>query len=227
MRVLRGRMPTPEADRERTHELVDHTAETGERALRVWTPPPQIAFGRRDTNRDGYERAREFAATREYGLVERTVGGHAVAFTGSTVAFAAAEPVEDTRTGIQERYEDATAAVADALAALGVDAGRGEPDEAFCPGTHSLSAEGKIVGLAQRVHRDVAAVSGIVVVRDRDEIADALEPIYGSLEIPFDPGAVGSVARAGGPADPKTVCRQIERTLRDGCDATVAQVRDT
>jgi len=227
MRLLRGRMPTPEADRERTHDLVDHTAEAGERALRVWTPPPQIAFGRRDTNRDGYERARELAAARGYELVERTVGGHAVAFTGSTVAFVAAEPVEDTRTGIQERYDGAGAAITDALTALGVDAERGEPDGAFCPGTHSLSAEGKIVGLAQRVHRDVAAVSGLVVVRDRDEIADTLEPIYGAIKIPFDPDAVGSVARAGGPADPETVCRQIERTLLDGREATVAQVRDT
>jgi len=227
MRVLRGRMPTPEADRERTGDLVDHTAATGERTLRVWTPPPQIAFGRRDANRDGYERARELGAARGYDLVERTVGGRAVAFTGNTVAFVATEPVEESRTGIQQRYDEATAAMEAALAALDVEAAPGEPDGAFCPGTHSLSADGKIVGLAQRVHRDVAAVSGIVVVRDHEEIADTLDPIYGALGVPFERDAVGSVARAGGPADPERVCRQIERTLRGGRDATVARVRDT
>jgi len=227
MRVVRGRAATPETDRERTRDLVDHTAETGERALRVWTPPPHVAFGRRDANRDGYERARELAAAQEYPVVERTVGGHAVVFTGTTVAFVATTPVADSRTGIQERYEDATATMLDALAALDVDAEPGEPDGAFCPGTHSLSAGGKIVGLAQRVHRDAAAVSGIVVVRDHEPIAEVLEPVYGALALPFDPDAVGSVAGAGGPADPVEVCRTIERPLRDGREATVEEVRDT
>ncbi|PSQ47170.1 lipoate--protein ligase [Halobacteriales archaeon SW_7_65_23] len=226
MRVVRGRAATPETDRQRTRDLVDHTAETGERTLRVWTPPPHVAFGRRDANRDGYERARELAA-QEYPVIERTVGGRAVVFTGNTVAFVATTPVADSRTGIQERYEDATATMLDALAELGVDAEPGEPDGAFCPGTHSLSADGKIVGLAQRVHRYAAAVSGIVVVRDHGSIAGVLEPVYGALAVPFDPDAVGSIARAGGPVDPVAVCRTIERTLRDGREATVEEVRDT
>ena len=227
MHVLRGRAATPGADRERTHGLVDHTAETGERAVRVWTPPPHVAFGRRDANREGYEQARQAAADSDYPVVERTVGGRAVVFTGTTAAFVATEPVADSRTGIQERYDDATETIADALDELGVNAERGEPEGAFCPGTHSLSADGKIVGLAQRVHRDVAAVSGIVIVSDHDTIAAVLEPIYEALSVPFDSDAVGSVARAGGPSNLTTVCRTIERTLRDGREATIAEVRDT
>ena len=77
------------------------------------------------------------------------------------------------------------------------------------------------------MHRDVAAVSGIVIVSDHDAIAAVLEPIYEALSVPFDPDAVGSVARAGGPSNPTTVCRTIERTLRDGREATIAEVRDT
>jgi len=225
MRVLRGRAVTPEADGETTRDLIDHTAATGERGVRVWTPHRQVAFGRRDANREGYDRAREIVTEREYALIERTVGGHAVAFTGRTVAFAATEPVDDTRTGIQQRYDDATAAIRDALAELGVDAREGEPEGAFCPGTHSLSADGKIVGLAQRVHRDVAAVSGIIVVCDHDQIAAILEPVYGALGIPFDPDAVGSVARAGGSGDPETVIRAVETALLDGRDpSTVREI---
>jgi len=227
MRVLRGRAATPEADRQRTHDLLDHTAETDERALRVWTPPPQIAFGRRDANREGYDRARELATESGYAAVERSVGGHAVVFTGTTVAFVVTEPVEDSRTGIQERYEGATAAIRTALGDLGVDAERGEPDGAFCPGSHSLSARGKIVGLAQRVHRDAAAVSGIAVVRDHGAVADVLDPIYATLDVPFDPDAVGSIARAGGTADPRRASRAIEQVLCGGRDATVTQVRET
>jgi len=227
MRVLRGRAATPGPDRQRTHDLLEHTAETGERAVRVWAPPPQIAFGRRDTHREGYDRAREIAADSGYAAVERSVGGHAVVFTGSTVAFVATEPVDDSRTGIGERYDDATAAIRTALGDLGVDAERGEPDGAFCPGSHSLSARGKIVGLAQRVHRDAAAVSGIAVVRDHGEIAAVLDPIYGALDLPFDPDAVGSLARAGGTADPRVASRAIEQALVGGRDAAVVQVRET
>jgi len=225
MRVLRGREATPERDREVTGTLVEHTANTDERGLRVWTPPRQIAFGRRDANRARYDRAREVVTKRDYPLVERTVGGRAVAFTGNTVAFAATEPVDETRTGIQERYDEATDMIREALGKLNVDAAPGEPDGAFCPGTHSLSADGKIVGLAQRVHRDVAAVSGIVVVRDHDEIASILEPVYSALDITFDRDAVGSIARAGGTADPATVVRTIETTLLGGREpSTVREI---
>jgi len=145
--------------------------------------------------------------------MERSVGGHAVVFTGNTVAFALATPTDDMRSGIQERYEDATTTLASALSTLGIEPTEGEPDGAFCPGTHSLSARGKIAGLAQRVHRDVAVVSGIVVVCDHEEIASVLDPIYTELSIPFDPDSVGSIARAGGSDSPKVVCEAIQKAF--------------
>lgn len=227
MRVLRGRAATPAEDRQTTRGLLEDTAETGERTVRVWTPHRQVAFGRRDGNREGYDRARAIVAESEYVPVERSVGGHAVAYTGRTIAFAATEPVDDSRTGIQRRYDEATATIRGALADLGVAAQPGEPEGAFCPGTHSLSATGKIVGLAQRVRRDAAVVSGIVVVCDHEPIATALEPVYDALDIPFRPNAVGSIARAGGPGDSDVVARRIETALVDGHDPSIAQVRET
>jgi len=213
MRVFRGRVEAREdpvaADRAATDAMVERAVETGESALRVWTPHRQVAFGRRDARTEGYDRARAAARRQGYPPVEREVGGRAVAYTGSTVAFARAHPDAD-RTAIQARYEDATARLQEALVGLGVEAREGEPDGAFCPGTHSLQAEGKVAGLAQRVGREVSVTAGIVVVRDHKAIADVLEPVYGALDVPFDAGAVGSVARAGGDGDPGAVRRALE-----------------
>lgn len=216
MYVLRGREPTLSADRERTEELVERTRATGEPGLRAWRPPRNVAFGRRDANRDGYERARRVAAERGYPVVERSVGGHAVAFTGTTVAFALVEPVAESRSGITGRYDRVTGLVRAALADLGVDAERAEPEGAFCPGSHSLSAAGKLVGLAQRVHSDAAVTSGVVVVADHESVAEVLEPVYGALDVPFEREAVGSVARAGGEAAPGAVVETLVDRLASG-----------
>jgi len=205
MRVLRGRAETIDADHERTDAMVEQATETREPALRVWTPHRQLAFGRRDARAEGYDRARTIAEQRGYPPIEREVGGRAVAFTGSTVSLVYAEPDPD-RTAVQARYERATERVLDALDSLGVDAERGEPEASFCPGTHSLQVEGKLVGLAQRIRRDVALTSAIVLVSDHGVIADVLAPVYDALDMPFRRDSVGSVARAGGPADPNAVC---------------------
>lgn len=226
MYVLRGRGETLSADRDATQAVVERTRETGEPGVRVWQPPKHVAFGRRDANRDGYEQAREVAAEHGYPVAERSVGGHAVVFTGTTVAFGLVEPVEESRSGIARRYDRVSGHVEAALADLGVDATAGEPEGAFCPGTHSLSAAGKIVGLAQRVHSDVAVTSGIAVVRDHAAIGDVLDPIYEALDVPFDRASVGSVARAGGDAAPETVIEAFVDRLTADAD-TVDVVRET
>ncbi|WP_276273548.1 lipoyl protein ligase domain-containing protein [Haloarcula litorea] len=213
MRLLRGRASDHERDYARTRELVDRVAAEGVPALRVWTPHRQVAFGRRDRRADGYDDARAAAAERGYAVLERSVGGRAVAYTGSTVAFALAEPVDDGRDSIDARYDRVAAAVEAALADCGVDAREGEPPESFCPGTHSLRAGGKVAGLAQRVRQDAALTAGIVLVRDHDAVGAVLAPVYDALGVQFDPATVGSVARAGGPDDPEHVVDALERAL--------------
>jgi len=225
MRVLRGRAGSIDDDRAATDAMVDRAVETGEPALRAWSPHRQVAFGRRDINAAGYERARDVARRHGYPPIERAVGGRAVAYTGSTVAFAYADPTTE-RTAIEQRYEDATDRLRAALADVGVDARPGEPDESFCPGTHSLQAAGKIAGLAQRVRRQVALVGGLVVVRDHAEIGRVLAPIYDALDVPFDPDTVGSVAAAGGDADPEAVARAIEAAFARGGALTVDHVEE-
>lgn len=224
MRVLRGRAETRAADRRVTAELLETAGERGEPAVRVWTPRRQVAFGRRESRESGYEAAREAARDRGFAPVERSVGGRAVAYTGSTLAFALALPVEEMRSGMGERYEHATDRVQRALWRVGAPVERGEPANSFCPGRHSLSYRGKLVGIAQRIRSDSALVSGIVVVDDHEEIARVLEPVYAALDSPFDPGTVGSVARAGGRADSRTVAREIESWLVGDREARVERV---
>ncbi|MFC7114144.1 biotin/lipoate A/B protein ligase family protein [Natronoarchaeum sp. GCM10025703] len=216
MRLVRGRAATPTTDREATAAMLDRTATDRQPSVRVWTPHRQVAFGRRDAACEGYDAAR--AAATEHGFVptERSVGGRAVAYTGTTIAFAHARPIDDLRRGLGERYDAATATVRQALSSLGVTVSAGEPAESFCPGSHSLQAAGKLAGVAQRVRADAALVSGVVIVTDRKEIADVLSPVYDALGAPFDPKSVGGVAHAGGPDDPDLVVRALEDAFVDG-----------
>ncbi|WP_255151699.1 lipoyl protein ligase domain-containing protein [Halorarius halobius] len=225
MRILRGRTDSIAADREVTATLQADVRETGDPVVRAWTPHQHLAVGRRDARADGYDDARAAAESRGFPVHERRVGGRAVAYTGSTVAFVRVEPVDDVRQGLDARYDAAVADLERALETVGVDADRGEPPAAFCPGDHSLSAAGKIVGIAQRVGRGAASTAGVVVVRDHDAVADVLDPVYDALEVPFDPDSVGSVARAGGDADPETVARAVEDALVGDREATVERVR--
>jgi lipoate-protein ligase A len=218
VRVVRGRAADPSADRAAVDAAVDRATETDTPIVRAWTPHRQVAFGRRDARHDGYDRARSIADANGYPAIERSVGGRAVAYTGTTVAFAAAVPTPDPRNGIGERYDAATAGVVRALRTLGVPARRGEPDAAFCPGDHSVRAHGKIVGIAQRVRRDAALVSGIVVTTDHGAIASVLDPVYDALGLSFDPDSVGSVDRSGGPTAPDPVVDALLDSFCEGSD---------
>ncbi|WP_336001682.1 lipoate--protein ligase family protein [Halorientalis halophila] len=214
MRVVRGCGDDAEADRAVTRLLIDHAGTAGEPAVRVWRPHRQVAFGPRDANADGYEAAVEAAGEHGYPVTERRVGGRPVAYTGDTIAFARIEPVEDERANLEERYAAVRVDVRDALREIGVDAERGEPDDAFCPGNFSLQAAGgKLVGIAQRVTGDAALVAGILVVDGHEEIGAVLDPVYEALDVPFDPDTVGSVERAGGEVDPVAIIMRLEDAL--------------
>ncbi|WP_255169110.1 lipoyl protein ligase domain-containing protein [Natrononativus amylolyticus] len=230
MRVFRGRAATIEDDRAASGRLLETTAETGEPAVRVWTPHRQVAFGRRDSRLEGYDRARAAADEAGFPPVERSVGGRAVAYDGeTTLAFARTEPVADFRRGTDGRYDRLTADVAAALRDLGVEPEPGEPADSFCPGAHSLSASvdgapAKLVGIAQRVTTEAALVSGILVADNRSALAGVLEPVYDALDVPFDPTTVGSVAAAGGSAGPVRVCETLEAALVGDRSPTVERI---
>lgn len=222
MDVIRGRASTPTADRDVTADALLRAAE-GDTTVRVWAPHRQVAFGPRDAHATGYERAKRVTTKRGFRPTERRVGGRAVAYTGGgTLAFAVALPVagESDREGIDRRYEIAGDAVRDALDRQGATVVEGEPDASFCPGVRSLRVPGggKLSGLAQRVTRDAALVAGCLVVEteDAEAIAAVLAPVYRALDVPFDPKSVGSVAAAGGSAEPHPVARSLETAFVEG-----------
>jgi len=219
MRVLRGHATDPASDREPTASLLA-SARDGTPGIRVWMPPRQVAFGRRDARAAGFDRAKRLAEARGFPSVERDVGGRAVAYTGRTLAFAHAVPLAGGSRSIAERYELGTETVLSALRGLGADVAPGEPSAAFCPGDHSVRVAdgGKVSGLAQRVRVDAALIAGCVVVRsdDASAIADITDPVYDALDVPFDPSTVGSIAAAGGPDDPRQVARALEAAFVDG-----------
>lgn len=229
MRVVRGRGDTIEADRAVTAGLREHAAEHGEPAVRVWRPQPQVAFGRRDVGSPGYDRARRLAREQGYRPIGRSVGGRAVAYHGTTVAFARTEPIDDPREGIQERYERTTAALRSALGDVGIDGvATDEPDDAFCPGSHSLVADDrKVVGIAQRVTVESALVAGVAIPRDHWPIAEVLEAVYDALSVPLDPHSVGSVAAAGGDGDPDALVEAIEDALVGEHDPEIERVESS
>jgi lipoate-protein ligase A len=184
------------------HASVRHafktTREDGERRVRVWRPSPQVAFGRRDTVSSSYDKARGVASDAGYATTVRNVGGRAVVHAGETVAFAVAAPVEDPRVGLRDRYEDAVCATREALESAGVETWCGEPEPSFCPGEASLRTDGgKVAGIAQRVTREAALVSGVVTVGNVGETARLLSSVYGALGVPFDPSTVAGVGERG------------------------------
>lgn len=227
MIVLRGRRPEPGPDRTATHDLASRVARTGEPAVRVWYPPRQVAFGRRDRVADGYERAERAAQSRGYPTVLRETGGRAVAFTGDVLAFARVEPAAAAKMGTGDRYERTLRDLESALAGLDVDPERGEPPASFCPGTRSLSTGGKLVGLAQRVRAEVAVVGGVLVLRNEGAMTTVLEPVYAALDVPFDPASVGSLAGSGGVSDHERVRSTVEDALVGDETAAVRRVRET
>lgn len=226
MRVLRGRGATVGADRDLTRRAMEITRDSDERIIRVWTPHRHVAFGPRDSHASGYGTARQTAREHGFAVTERRLGGRAVAYTGSTVAFVRTEPIEDIRSGMQTRYSQAMTDLQVALRRLGVHAYPGEPADSFCPGSHSLQASidsettssGKLVGIAQRIQRCVACVAGIVIVHDHEEIAAVTGGIYDALEIPFDSDSVGSIEQSGGESDLEHVISEIERAFIRGAD---------
>ncbi|GAA0528182.1 Biotin/lipoate A/B protein ligase family protein [Halorubrum aquaticum] len=221
MQVLRGRGSSPRRDHDHTARLLADAAD-GTSGVRVWTPPRQVAFGRRDTREPGYDRARRVAETAGFPPIARDVGGRAVAYSGDTLAFALAVPTRDLRGSIDGRYATVTRAVRSALEGVGADVSAGEPHGSFCPGERSLRVVdgGKLAGIAQRVRADAALVAGCLVVSRNDaaELAAVLEGVYDALDVPFDPDSVGSVAAAGGSNDAGRIARAVENALSDAGD---------
>jgi len=234
VRVYAGRADDVFADRAVTADMLTDTAESGVPAVRVWQPHRQVAFGRRDSHTEGHDDAKAAVDERGYHAIERRVGGRAVAYTGQTLSIAHAVPIDDIRSGMCDRYREVSKTLIDVLSERGADVTRGEPADAYCSGSHSVSGldggepSGKIAGVAQRVQSGAALVAACLTVAetDVDAIRSVLGPVYRALGVPFDPSTVGSVATAGGPDDPAVVRQALEDALVDDRDRTIVTIGD-
>ena len=183
--------------------------------LRLYTPGPIVAFGKRDVVAAGYRGA--VAAARECGFeaIERLAGGRAAVFHEGTIAFAWTIPDPDPPSRITERFAAVSGLIAAALRSLGVDARVGEVPGEYCPGEYSVNARGavKLMGVGQRLARRAAHVGGVIVVAGSGAVRDVLLPVYSALRIGWDPATAGAVEEEAGPVDVARVCDAVVAEL--------------
>jgi lipoate-protein ligase A len=181
-----------------SHALLEQ-ATRGVEALRVWTPPPAVSFGRLDLLSPHREAA--VAAARAAGLapVRRLAGGRAAAIGPGTVCVGWAYPSPEM-TGMQDRYEALAGVVVAALERTGAPARVGELPGEWCPGSWSVIAGGageagpaKAGGLAQRVIKGAAWAEAVIVVSGAHALAGALDRVQRALEVPWDPATLGDL----------------------------------
>src|SRR5215213_2904975 len=163
-----------------------------------------VGVTRRDTFRSGFPDAVEAAGELGYPVLVRSAGGGATAADLGTFGFSIIRPADERESGrsIRDHYDEAANLVLAVFSRLGMTTEVGEVRDEFCPGDHSIrigDREGgmKVVGIAQRITRRATSVGGIVLVEGERELARVLERVYGAMHLPFRPGSVGSLRRAG------------------------------
>jgi octanoyl-[GcvH]:protein N-octanoyltransferase len=179
-----------------SHALLRDATERGVEALRVWTPPAALSFGRLDLLSPRSSAA--IAAAREQGMapVRRLAGGRAAAIGPGTVCFGWAYPTSQM-TGMQDRYRTMAEILVRALARVGAPARVGELPGEWCPGTWSVIAgAGKVGGLAQRVVRGGAWAEAVIVVTGASALARSLDHVQRALGVAWDPDTLSGLPGA-------------------------------
>ncbi|QEC47362.1 lipoate--protein ligase family protein [Baekduia soli] len=163
--------------------------------VRVCRPGPTMAFGRLDALRPGYGQAAAAAAAHGFTPVLRLGGGRAAGYDHGSVLVEITTPTERIASGIEERFEDATALLVATLEAVGADPAVGELPGEYCPGRFSIHAGGriKVAGTAQRSIRGASLVAAAIVVEGGDRLRAALVDVYAALGLSWDPATAGAV----------------------------------
>jgi octanoyl-[GcvH]:protein N-octanoyltransferase len=122
--------------------------------LRFRRPRPTAAFSPQDTTHPDYDRVREQARARGFEPIERGTGGRLTLFDENALGITIIAPHAAPHANMIKRYELLSAAIANGLHLLGIDARVGELPNEYCPGKYSVNAEGriKLVGVAQRMN---------------------------------------------------------------------------
>lgn len=168
----------------------------GGSAVRVYRPSsPVVAFGRRDTLLPGFADALHAVRRAGFTPVLRSPGGRAIAYTSQSVVVDHIGIETSGVPGLDARFTKYADLWSEVLTGLGVDARIGQVPGEFCAGPHSVNARGrvKLVGSAQRILRRSWLFSAVAVVDDAAMLRPLLTEVYRALDLPFDPGSVGSV----------------------------------
>ena len=188
----------------------------------VYRPPGRVVvFGRREVKAPGFPAAVRAAREAGFEPLVRAAGGRAVAYTEQSVVVHHVSHDPDPTQGHDARFIGFGHALVDALGDLGVAAQLGAVPGEYCPGAHSVNARGeaKLVGTAQRILRRSWLFASLVVVGDEAELRSVLAQVYGHLDQPFDPRAVGSLSAENPSLDADVVLRSLVSVYAGAADA--------
>jgi lipoate-protein ligase A len=188
--------------------VADHTAGTiarlrqmvdrGEHGALEWCHPrPHAAFSRRDAHRPGFAASVDIARAHGFEPFIRPVGGRLAMYHEGTVVLDLYSRSSDPRPGTNRRFEVMSGALARGLRRLGVDAHVGEVPGEYCPGRWSVNAahRTKIIGTGQRLTREAALFTAVIVVGHAESLSTAMAEAYRALDYDFTPDTVGSIAQ--------------------------------
>ena len=163
--------------------------------LRLYEGHTQVAFGPSDMRKPGYQLAVEEAKKKQFAVVNRLTGGHAVTFHNGILAFAWMFHDQQARSKMHYYFKFVSSILQDALGSLGFFCSIGELPGEYCPGQYSIGIENKIkiAGIAQRIVANAVYVGGFIAVSNAGLIKDILVPVYKHLDIDWDPNTVGSL----------------------------------
>lgn len=164
-------------------------------ALRIFRPGATLAFGRLDARADGFAAACAAARARGYEPLVRSAGGHAAAYDRESLVIEHVVHEPGAMATLQPRFAAHARRLRDALRSLGADARIGELPGEYCPGQFSVNVAGhvKVAGVAQRVIKDAALTTAVLVVGRGAPLRGAIAAVYEALAIPIDPTTAGSL----------------------------------
>ena len=197
--------------------------------LLFWRPLEQsLVMPRRLSRLEGFGAAEAACATLGWPIALRDTGGEPVPQSAAVlnVALVYAIPLADNeQTRIETAYLRLCQPLCDWLAALGLEAGLGEVDGAFCDGRYNVNLGGrKLVGTAQRWRRRpsdgryvVLAHGAILMENQREPMVAAVNAFYQNCGLEARCRAASHVAldeRHGQPwAQVEALAGQFQRHL--------------
>ncbi|OMH36889.1 lipoate--protein ligase family protein [Tersicoccus sp. Bi-70] len=194
--------------------------------VRIYRPRPTAAFGQRDVRLSGYAAATSRCREAGYTPVVRRSGGRVAVYDEGAVIIDHVQPHPDPIVGSQDRYQEFSAVIADALERAGVRTGIGELPGEYCAGEHSVFGtdgvhRAKLVGVAQRVIAGAWLISAVVSVEDTASLRTLITDVYDDLELPLDPGTIGAATDFSPALTPDTLIEHLVWAYGRRTDLTV------